>query len=115
MKAVLRGETPPLTGGQLHKLMLSVGEAQRAARKVEGSVNKYWVLEYLRRLPMGTPLRAVMLRWVKQDEDRLALVHLTDVSAFWSIPLKSTIRCRQVPVCVSLGLFNTRILPRPMG
>lgn len=80
VKAVLRGEAPPLTGSQLQKLMLSVGEAQRTARKVESTAQKYWFLEYLRRLPLGTPLRTVMLRWLKQDDDGLALVHLTDVS-----------------------------------
>lgn len=107
IKACLRGETPPLTSSQLEKIMLGVGSSQRSARKVESATQKYWILEYLRRLPVGVPLPAVLMRWIKQDADALALVHLLDVG------FETTIRMsRRAQLGARFHVVITEVHPR---
>lgn len=76
IKAVLRGETPPLSGGHLEASMVTVNAACKTAKKLQFDSERYWILEYLRRQPSNRKYRACVLRLVKNTN---AVVLLMEV------------------------------------
>ncbi|WP_265265339.1 ribonuclease catalytic domain-containing protein [Spirulina subsalsa] len=77
IKAHLRGESLPLTGGELQEIMFSVTAASQEATLVERQTNRYWGLEYLRRNPQEI-WQVLVLRWLREDEN-LGLILLEDL------------------------------------
>ncbi|CAI5474578.1 unnamed protein product [Closterium sp. Yama58-4] len=74
VKALLRGEPPPLSVSDLDTIVSHCAARQREVRRAEGAVERYWLQEYLRRLPANTVLTAVMLKWLRADGSPLALM-----------------------------------------
>ncbi|CAI5486497.1 unnamed protein product [Closterium sp. Naga37s-1] len=79
VKALLRGEPPPLSVSDLDTIVSHCGARQREVRRAEGAVERYWLQEYLRRLPANTVLTAVMLKWLRADGSPLALMLVEEV------------------------------------
>ncbi|CAI5507225.1 unnamed protein product [Closterium sp. Naga37s-1] len=79
VKALLRGEPPPLSVSDLDTIVSHCAARQREVRRAEGAVERYWLQEYLRRLPANTVLTAVMLKWLRADGSPLALMLVEEV------------------------------------
>jgi exoribonuclease-2 len=77
LKAHLRGDTLPFSVQQMQELTMSISSTVQEAVSVERQTNRYWGLEYLRRLPNET-WHALMLRWLREHEN-LGLVLLEDL------------------------------------
>ena len=78
IKAHLRGDPLPFPPEMLQNLLLSTASAAYEATLVERQTNRYWGLEYLRRQGGNQVWRALMLRWLR-EQDNLALVLLEDL------------------------------------
>ncbi|XP_055812441.1 ribonuclease II, chloroplastic/mitochondrial isoform X2 [Solanum dulcamara] len=76
VKAFLRGDSPPLSAGELEGIASTVNMTTRVVRKLSSSSLRYWILEYLRRQPKGKRFRALVLRFIK---DRIAAILLTEI------------------------------------
>ncbi|CAI5480613.1 unnamed protein product [Closterium sp. Yama58-4] len=79
VKALLRGEPPPLSVSDLDTIVSHCTARQREVRRAEGAVERYWLQEYLQRLPANTVLTAVMLKWLRADGSPLALMLVEEV------------------------------------
>lgn len=77
LKAHLRGEPVPFSVPEMQELMMSISSTVQEAVSVERQTNRYWGLEYLRRLP-NEIWQALMLRWLREHES-LGLVLLEDL------------------------------------
>ncbi|MDX2243330.1 MAG: ribonuclease R [Leptolyngbyaceae cyanobacterium bins.302] len=77
LKAHLRGEPLPFSVQEMQDLTMSIGTTIQEAVSVERQTNRYWGLEYLRRLP-NEIWHALMLRWLREHEN-LGLVLLEDL------------------------------------
>jgi len=77
LKAHLRGETLPFSVQEMQELTMSISSTVQEAVSVERQTNRYWGLEYLRRLP-NEIWQALMLRWLREHEN-LGLVLLEDL------------------------------------
>lgn len=77
IKAHLRGETLPFSTQEMQELAMSISNIAKEAASVERQTNRYWGLEYLRRLP-NEIWHALMLRWLREHEN-LGLVLLEDL------------------------------------
>ncbi len=77
IKAHLRGSTLPFNAQEMQDLMMSISNTVQEAVIVERQTNRYWGLEYLRRLP-NEIWQALMLRWLREHES-LGLVLLEDL------------------------------------
>ncbi|KAI4354501.1 hypothetical protein L6164_003355 [Bauhinia variegata] len=76
VKALLRGEPPPFSPGQLEGIAAGVNVNARIVKKLCGSSLRYWILEYLRRQPKEKIFRAFILKFIK---DRVAALLLLEV------------------------------------
>lgn len=86
IKAVLRGEEPPLSGGYLEASMATINARCKTARKLQSDSDRYWILEYLRRQPSDRKYHACILRFVKNT---IATVWLTEVGIQTLIDLQT--------------------------
>ncbi len=77
LKAHLRGDPLPFSVPQMQELTMSISSTVQEAVSVERQTNRYWGLEYLRRLP-NEIWHALMLRWLREHEN-LGLVLLEDL------------------------------------
>ncbi len=77
IKAHLRGAPLPFSVEQMQELTMSISSTIQEAVSVERQTNRYWGLEYLRRLP-NEVWQALMLRWLREHEN-LGLVLLEDL------------------------------------
>ncbi|MBF2028095.1 MAG: VacB/RNase II family 3'-5' exoribonuclease [Oscillatoriales cyanobacterium C42_A2020_001] len=77
IKAHLRGESLPFSIQEMQELTMSISSTVQEAVSVERQTNRYWGLEYLRRLP-NEIWHALMLRWLREHEN-LGLVLLEDL------------------------------------
>lgn len=77
VKAVLRGESPPFSSGQLEGIASIVNMQTRVVRKLSSSSLRYWIIEYLRRQPKERKYSALILRFIK---DRIAALLILEVS-----------------------------------
>lgn len=77
IKAHLRGEPLPFSVQEMQELTMSISSTVQEAVSVERQTNRYWGLEYLRRLP-NEIWHALMLRWLREHEN-LGLVLLEDL------------------------------------
>ncbi len=77
LKAHLRGTAPPFSAQEVQDLTMSISSTVQEAVLVERQTNRYWGLEYLRRLP-NEVWEALMLRWLREHEN-LGLVLLEDL------------------------------------
>lgn len=77
VKAFLRGESPPLSAGQLEGMASIVNMQTRVARRLSNVSLRYWTIEFLRRQPKERRYRALILRFIK---DRTAALLLIEVS-----------------------------------
>ncbi|XP_031251387.1 ribonuclease II, chloroplastic/mitochondrial isoform X1 [Pistacia vera] len=76
VKAFLRGESPPLSCGQLEGMASIVNMHTRVARRLSSSSLRYWIIEFLRRQPKDKRYSALVLRFIK---DRTAALLLVEV------------------------------------
>ncbi|KAJ6742164.1 EXORIBONUCLEASE II MITOCHONDRIAL [Salix viminalis] len=76
VKAVLRGDSPPLSAGQLEGMASLVTMQTRVVRRLCSSSLQYWIIEFLRRQPKEKKYRALILRFIK---DRVAALLLVEV------------------------------------
>ncbi|XP_050211898.1 ribonuclease II, chloroplastic/mitochondrial [Mercurialis annua] len=76
VKAVLRGETPPFSAGQLEVMASMVNMQFKMVKRLCNSSLRYWIIEFLRRQPKERRYRALILRFIK---DRIALLLLVEV------------------------------------
>ncbi|KAF9679925.1 hypothetical protein SADUNF_Sadunf06G0066400 [Salix dunnii] len=76
VKAVLRGDSPPLSAGQLEGMASLVNMQTRVVRRLCSSSLQYWIIEFLRRQPKEKKYRALILRFIK---DRVAALLLVEV------------------------------------
>eukprot|EP01018_Ginkgo_biloba_P021242 Gb_33853 [translate_table: standard] len=86
VKAVLRGENPPFSSGQLEGMMPLINMRVRIAKRIYNSSLRYWLLEYLRRQPRNKQFRALILRFVK---DKIAALLLVEVGIQGSVEVLS--------------------------
>lgn len=88
LKAHLRGAAPPFDGEALGKEIGRESDRGRRLRTAENRSNKYWQLEYLRRLPRGTEHQGTFVRMWK-EEDRLGLVFFDEYAfdVFLRVPV----------------------------
>jgi len=77
LKAHLRGAPLPFSVQEVQELTMSISSTVQEAVSVERQTNRYWGLEYLRRLP-NEIWQALMLRWLREHEN-LGLVLLEDL------------------------------------
>ncbi|MDX2232735.1 MAG: ribonuclease R [Leptolyngbyaceae cyanobacterium bins.349] len=77
IKAHLRGSPLPFSVPEMQELTMSISSTVQEAVSVERQTNRYWGLEYLRRLP-NEIWQALMLRWLREHEN-LGLVLLEDL------------------------------------
>lgn len=77
LKAHLRGSSLPFSVQEMQELTMSISSTVQEAVSVERQTNRYWGLEYLRRLP-NEIWHALMLRWLREHEN-LGLVLLEDL------------------------------------
>jgi exoribonuclease II len=77
IKAHLRGEPLPFSAEEMQELTLSTSNTVQEAVSVERQTNRYWGLEYLRRMS-NEVWHALMLRWLREHEN-LGLVLLEDL------------------------------------
>ncbi|CAI5999430.1 unnamed protein product [Closterium sp. NIES-65] len=92
VKALLRGEPPPLSVSDLDTIVSHCAARQREVRRAEGAVERYWLQEYLRRLPANTVLTAVMLKWLRADGSPLALMLVEEVGMKTVMKLQRDVR-----------------------
>ncbi|NJP09595.1 MAG: VacB/RNase II family 3'-5' exoribonuclease [Leptolyngbyaceae cyanobacterium RU_5_1] len=77
IKAHLRGAPLPFSATEMQELTLSISNTAYEATLVERQTNRYWGLEYLRRMP-NEVWHALMLRWLR-EQDNLGLILLEDL------------------------------------
>lgn len=76
VKAVLRGDSPPLSAGQLEGMASLINMQTRVVRRLCSSSLQYWMIEFLKRQPKEKKYRALILRFIK---DRVAALLLVEV------------------------------------
>ncbi|KAM7265767.1 hypothetical protein ACFE04_003450 [Oxalis oulophora] len=76
VKAVIRGESPPFSAGQLEGMASIVNMQVRVVRKLSNTSLRYWIIEYMKRQPKGRKFHALILKFIK---DRIAALLLTEV------------------------------------
>ncbi|XP_034920514.1 ribonuclease II, chloroplastic/mitochondrial [Populus alba] len=76
VKAVLRGDSPPLSAGQLEGMASLINMQTRVIRRLCSSSLQYWMIEFLKRQPKEKKYRALILRFIK---DRVAALLLVEV------------------------------------
>ncbi|EEF28385.1 ribonuclease II, putative [Ricinus communis] len=76
VKAVLRGEPPPFSAGQLEGMASMINMQARVVRSLCNSNLRYWIIEFLKRQPKERRYRALILRFIK---DRIAALLLVEV------------------------------------
>ncbi|CAK7333893.1 unnamed protein product [Dovyalis caffra] len=76
VKAVLRGDSPPFSAGQLEGMASLVNMQTRVVRSLCSSSLRYWIIEFLKRQPKEKKYRALILRFIK---DRVAALFLVEV------------------------------------
>lgn len=86
IKAVLRGENPPLLAGYLEASLVTVNDTCRTAKKLQHDSERYWILEYLRRQPLQRKYHACVIRIVKNTT---AVILLTELGLQNLIDLRS--------------------------
>lgn len=79
IKAVLRGESPPLDVDAMNAEISRNGDAGRTLRSVDQGTSKYWHLEYLRRKGSDASHDAIYVRPLRDGgEGGLGLVYMTE-------------------------------------
>uniref|UniRef100_A0A2P2LL51 Ribonuclease IIic/mitochondrial isoform X1 n=1 Tax=Rhizophora mucronata TaxID=61149 RepID=A0A2P2LL51_RHIMU len=81
IKAVLRGEAPPFSAGQLEGMASITNMQTRIVKRLCSSSLRYWIIEFMRRQPRERRFRALVLRFIK---DRLAALLVVEVISFCS-------------------------------
>ncbi|XP_065852637.1 ribonuclease II, chloroplastic/mitochondrial [Euphorbia lathyris] len=76
VKAVLRGETPPFSAGQLEGIAASINMQTKLAKRLFNSSLRYWIIQFLKQQPKERKYRALILRFLK---DRIAALLLVEV------------------------------------
>ncbi len=89
IKAHLRGAPLPFSAQEMQELTMSISSTVQEAVLVERQTNRYWGLEYLRRLP-NEIWQALMLRWLREHEN-LGLVLLEDLGLELAMRFNRTI------------------------
>lgn len=74
VKAFLRGEKTPYSSDAMEIVMTGVGMRMKEARRLEKGVERYWMLEYLRRQSQDTVMSAVVLRWIRDGESLISIL-----------------------------------------
>ncbi|XP_050380550.1 ribonuclease II, chloroplastic/mitochondrial [Argentina anserina] len=83
IKAVLNGDSPPFSAGQLEGMASIVNMNTRVAKRLFNSSLRYWILEYLRRQPKEKRFRALVLRFIKDRTAALLLVEVGLQASAW--------------------------------
>ncbi|WCJ28308.1 Ribonuclease II/R family protein [Euphorbia peplus] len=76
VKAVLRGEPPPFSAGQLEAMAATINMQTRVAKKLFNSSLRYWIIQFLKQQPKERRYRALVIRFLK---DRIAALLLVEV------------------------------------
>lgn len=76
VKAIIRGESPPFSAGQLEGIAATINMQTRVSRKLCNSSLRYWIIEYLRRQPKERKFRALVLRFIKDRNAALLLIEV---------------------------------------
>ncbi|KDP35636.1 hypothetical protein JCGZ_09074 [Jatropha curcas] len=83
VKAVLRGESPPFSAGQLEGIASIVNMQTRLIRRLCSSSLRYWIIEFLRRQPKERRFRALVLKFIKDRFAALLLVEVGFQASAW--------------------------------
>ncbi|PXF45667.1 hypothetical protein BWQ96_04571 [Gracilariopsis chorda] len=78
LKAFIRGQELPFSVQQIQGEIARSQEVGRDARLTENKSKRYWQLEYLRRLGPEARHRAIFVRCLKDNDDRVGFAHLED-------------------------------------
>ncbi|KAJ8899689.1 hypothetical protein K2173_019387 [Erythroxylum novogranatense] len=76
VKAVVRGESPPFSAGQLEGIASMHNIQARLVKRLCSSSLRYWIIEFLKRQPKERRYHALVLRFIK---DRIASLLITEV------------------------------------
>ncbi|KAJ9180716.1 hypothetical protein P3X46_008929 [Hevea brasiliensis] len=83
VKAVLRGDSPPFSAGQLEGMASSVNMQTRVIRRLCNSSLRYWIIEFLKRQPKERRYHALILRFIKDRVAALLLVEVGFQASAW--------------------------------
>ncbi|XP_024031231.1 ribonuclease II, chloroplastic/mitochondrial [Morus notabilis] len=83
VKAIIRGESPPFSAGQLEGIAATINMQTRVSRKLCNSSLRYWIVEYLRRQPKERKFRALVLRFIKDRNAALLLIEVGFQVSAW--------------------------------
>jgi exoribonuclease R len=78
VKAVLRGEAPPFSSDELSSMMSGVEAQAREVKRLSRLSERYWTLEWFRQQPKQATWRALLLKYLKED-DLLGLILIYEV------------------------------------
>jgi hypothetical protein len=73
VKAILRGELPPLSSAYVQAVMAVVNLQSKQACKLQVSSTRYWGIECLCRQPQGMHFQALVLQFLKEQEPAILI------------------------------------------